>query len=85
MQAEQIEIASAAEKGKIGIMYLKRFWSIKKGIRSSATNEHKYDEWRLDTLLFTALGIGITHIIMKYNEAKKLNAIYGIIIKQFFI
>lgn len=63
MQAELIEIAPATEKGKIGIMYLKRFWTIKKGMRNNPKNEHKYDEWRLETLLFTALGLGVEQVL----------------------
>lgn len=63
MQAEQIEIASAEEKGKIGIMYLKRFWSIKHAIRNGIIKDKVYDEWKLETLLFTAIGVGVEQVI----------------------
>ena len=64
MQAEQIEIASVTEVGKIGILYLKHFWSIKKAIRNGLQSQIKVESnWRVDTLLFTALGLGVEQVV----------------------
>ncbi len=61
MQAtEAVELPSSAEKGKLGVMHLKRYWkkSILKRNRELAPGSLR-GEWRTDTVLLTVLGLGL--------------------------
>lgn len=66
-----ITLADTYETGKIGIYFLKRFWS-KQLLRRNgqlAPDAH-LDEWKLDTALMDALGLGIEQTIVYLYQQK---------------
>ncbi|MDF2430430.1 MAG: hypothetical protein JWP44_61 [Mucilaginibacter sp.] len=59
-----VEISSSSETGKLQVMHLKRYWN--KAIlnrNGKLKGDAFHDEWKMDTILLTALGIGLEQTI----------------------
>ncbi|MDB5015720.1 MAG: phytanoyl-CoA dioxygenase PhyH [Mucilaginibacter sp.] len=59
-----VEISSSSETGKIQVMHLKRYWNKAILNRDGKLKADAFqDEWKMDTTLLTALGIGLEQTI----------------------
>lgn len=64
MQTTPLEIVCSNETGALGVLHLKRFWHknilIKQGV---SLNDIYHDEWSMDVLLLSALGLGLEQVM----------------------
>jgi hypothetical protein len=67
----EVGLIPSTEKGTIGIMHLKRYWEKCMAKRNGElTEDSLQEEWNTDTILLSALGLGLEQTIRYlYTEA----------------
>ncbi|MEO6939174.1 MAG: phytanoyl-CoA dioxygenase family protein [Candidatus Kapaibacterium sp.] len=73
---DESTLAGSEEVGTLGILHLKRYWSITKAKRDGRLRADAFvDEWSLDTTLLSALGLGLEPtLLFLYREAPTFEA-----------
>ncbi len=64
-ETPSVILPSSAEKGRLGVMHMKRYWAKAKALRTGQLHQNSFpDEWKIDNTLLSVLCIGIEPTII---------------------